>query len=241
MLIGSEVSCSNSAIARKAGWKRLTTFQSSCAEKKSIITLCSGFCVEMLWGDKRSPLGEGGQTETDLLYLLKQRHKWKVDLRSLEIIKTSSWCQPTFFYWQDGKEHIVNIHTFMFFILRCMPVFLLLKLCKQQSLMGSCFWACLQIWSDTLFQHKSCAVLCFCQTKRDYHRDLLYQSFQMISMKTGIWKGLNFCITFTLKREVLYRGQDSWTTGVRTKWAKNHKVDHKGGQNDFIGAQSQWK
>lgn len=95
MLIGSELSCSNSAIARKAGWKRLT-FQSSCAEKKSIITLCSGFCVEMLWGDKRSPLGEGGQTETDLLYLLKQRHKWKVDLRSLEIIKTSSWCQPPF-------------------------------------------------------------------------------------------------------------------------------------------------
>lgn len=118
MLIGSEVSCSNSAIARKAGWKRLTTFQSSCAEKNSIITLCSGFCVEMLWGDKRSPLGEGGQTETDLLYLLKQRHKWKVDLRSLEIIKTSSWCQPPFFYWQDGKEHIVNIHTFICFYIK---------------------------------------------------------------------------------------------------------------------------
>lgn len=128
----------------------------------------------------------------------------------------------------------------MFFILSCMHVFLLLKLCKQQSLMGSCLWVCLQIWSDTPFQHKSCAVVCFCQTKRDYHRDLLYQSFQMISMKMGIWKGLNFCITFTLKREFLYRGQDSWTTRMREKkWAKKHKEwPQRGGKWLYWGTKS---
>lgn len=122
------------------------------------------------------------------------------------------------------------------FILSWCLFFLLLELCKQQSLTGSCFWACLQIWSDTLFQHKSCAVLCFCQTERDYHRDLLYQSFQMISMKTGKWKGLNFCITFTLKRGVLYRGQDSWTTGM---WAKKHKEwPQRGAKGLYWGTKS---
>lgn len=108
-------------LACKAGWKRASTFQSSCAEKKSIITLCSGFCVEMLWADKHGPLGGGGQTETDLLYLLKQRHKWKVDLRSPEIIKTSPRCPS--FYWQDSKEHIRNICTFMSFYLELRACF----------------------------------------------------------------------------------------------------------------------